>query len=118
MKVDTEDKEQLAEWSKKFSANLVKERKKAGYTAEEMADQLKISLSHYRTLEVGGGNFPSVPVLIRMWITLRTAREKLFDGIIDWDEITELKALEEKYGEIKPDEIKRTNRVLDAMFSE
>lgn len=106
------------EWAIIFAQNLKREREYMGATAEEMAEQLKVSVSHYRKMEQGKNSFPSVSVLIKIWMVLRCTRETLFEGIIDWDEYTELIKLKEKYKKIKPKDIKRANAILDAVFGD
>lgn len=114
--MDQNDNKQDLEWNAIFAENLIREREKSGLTAEEMAERLNVTGSHYRKLEQGKGYFPSVTVLIKIWMTLNCARESLFDGIVDWDELREFYKLKETYKSINPEDMKRANAVLDALF--
>lgn len=112
------DKEQGLNWSRIFGDRLMNERVRQGVTVESMAEACGLSNSYYRSIEGGKGYFPSFVSLVRIFKALHCSPARLFEGIVEWNELDAYAELKEKLGDLTPAQLKKANAMLDLMFNQ
>lgn len=105
-----------AEQKRIFARNLKNERKRQGYSVEQLAASVGKSPSHCRTLEASNRNLPSFSLFLSICNALHCNPNRLLEGLTGWNETDESRGLEERFSKLTPHQLSKANRMLDLMF--
>lgn len=100
---------------KTLGQRLSATRKEAGYTSDRLALESDVGAGYIRQIESGRYQ-PSITTPIKLGNVLHRSLDYFVRDSMEWNEISTLTGIAEKCKSLTPEQVKRVERMIDAIF--
>lgn len=102
---------------KRIGMRIKQRRKELGFTQEQFAEMLNVSVNYISTIE-RGASFPRYDKLIMILNTLQTSADSIFCDVVNYSGGFKASMLSDELEELPPEEQKRIREIVEFLIKQ